>query len=239
MDPGGANLGPVGAVALASYVTVCVGFRPGFLVSVMKGLSFGFETAPFAPVGEMGNHGHERPGPRGGTSPGCTRPAAEAGDTSWRGRAGVHTTDSPAAGEDLDGEKTDTWWNARCGNRKPVILERYGPWEDGKPHPADHFARALGVILQEMQKDHDAGVIRDHLGEIYETEGAAEREMAQFFTPMPPCELMAQMIVDENAPEDARIADPACGSGRLFSPASGSGRRASSSVSIRMRPVPR
>lgn len=96
------------------------------------------------------------------------------------------------------------------------ILERYGPREDGKPHPADHFARALGVILFEMQKDNEAGVIRDHLGEIYETEGAAEREMAQFFTPMPLCELMARMIIDDNAPEKASIADPACGSGRLL-----------------------
>lgn len=96
------------------------------------------------------------------------------------------------------------------------ILERYGPRERGKAHPADHFARALGAIHHGMQEDNQAGVIRDHLGEIYETEGAAEREMAQFFTPMPLCELMAQMIVDENAPEDARIADPACGSGRLF-----------------------
>jgi hypothetical protein len=97
-----------------------------------------------------------------------------------------------------------------------AILERYGPREEGNPHPADHFARALGAIHLEMQKDNEAGVIRDHLGEIYESEGAAEREMAQFFTPMPLCELMARMIIDENAPEDARIADPACGSGRIF-----------------------
>jgi hypothetical protein len=96
------------------------------------------------------------------------------------------------------------------------ILERYGPRQEGKPHPADHFAHALGAILQEMHKDNEAGVIRDHLGEIYETEGAAERETAQFFTPMALCEFMAQMIVDESAREDARIADPSCGSGRLF-----------------------
>ena len=40
--------------------------------------------------------------------------------------------------------------------------------------------------------------------------------MAQFFTPMPLCELMARMTIDETAPENARIADPACGSGRLL-----------------------
>ena len=96
------------------------------------------------------------------------------------------------------------------------VLERYGPREDGKPHPADHFARALGAIMLEMQKDNETGVIRDHLGEIYETNGAAEREMAQFFTPMPLCELMARMTIDDSAPEKACIADPACGSGRLL-----------------------
>ncbi|WP_169309574.1 N-6 DNA methylase [Rhodomicrobium vannielii] len=67
-----------------------------------------------------------------------------------------------------------------------------------------------------MHQDNADGVIRDHLGDIYEAERAAEREMAQFFTPMPLCELMARITIDENAPEDARIADPACGSGRLL-----------------------
>ena len=80
----------------------------------------------------------------------------------------------------------------------------------------DHFANALGAMHLAMHQDNEAGVIRDHLGDIYEAEGAAEREMAQFFTPMPLCELMARMTIDETAPENARIADPACGSGRLL-----------------------
>jgi type I restriction-modification system DNA methylase subunit len=93
------------------------------------------------------------------------------------------------------------------------ILERYGKREPGKPHPADHFAHALGAIILEMQKDNQAGVTRDHLGEIYETEGAAEKEMAQYFTPMPLCEFMAQMIIDDQAPENARIAELTCQNG--------------------------
>lgn len=100
--------------------------------------------------------------------------------------------------------------------RYMATIGRYGPREPGKPHPADHFAHALGAIYLAMHQDNADGVIRDHLGEIYEAEGAAEREMAQYFTPMPLCELMARMTIDENAPEDAHIADPACGSGRLL-----------------------
>jgi type I restriction-modification system DNA methylase subunit len=119
------------------------------------------------------------------------------------------------------------------------VLERYGPREDGTPHPADHFAHALGAIMLEMRKDNEAGVIRDHLGEIYETEGAAEREMAQFFTPMPLCELMARMTVDDSAPENARIADPACGSGRLLLACTVFGPTVCSSASIKTSPAPR
>ena len=104
----------------------------------------------------------------------------------------------------------------RDEDRYMATMKRYGARENGKEHPADHFARALGAIQFEMVKDNDAGVIRDHLGEIYETEGASEKEMAQYFTPMPLCQLMANMTIDEAAPEEARIADPACGSGRLL-----------------------
>jgi hypothetical protein len=67
-----------------------------------------------------------------------------------------------------------------------------------------------------MMEDNTAGVIRDHLGEIYEIEGQSEKGFSQYFTPMPLCELMASLTIDENAPEDARIADPACGTGRLL-----------------------
>jgi len=100
--------------------------------------------------------------------------------------------------------------------RYMATMSRYGPREPGKSHPADHFANALGAIHLAMHEDNAASVLCDHLGEIYEAEGAAEREMAQFFTPMPLCELMARMTIDETAPENARIADPACGSGRLL-----------------------
>jgi hypothetical protein len=100
--------------------------------------------------------------------------------------------------------------------RYMATMSRYGPREPGKSHPADHFANAVGAIHLAMHEDNAASVIRDHLGEIYEAEGAAEREMAQFFTPMPLWELMARMTIDGTAPEDARIADPACGSGRLL-----------------------
>jgi hypothetical protein len=49
------------------------------------------------------------------------------------------------------------------------ILERYGPRESDIPHPADHFAHALGAIQLEMQKDKDADVIPTKLlvGEFF------------------------------------------------------------------------
>jgi hypothetical protein len=100
--------------------------------------------------------------------------------------------------------------------RYMATMRRYGPQETGKAHPADHFANALGAMHLAMRQDNKAGVLRDHLGEIYEAEGAAEKEMAQFFTPMALCEMMARMTIDETAPENARIADPTCGSGRLL-----------------------
>jgi hypothetical protein len=37
--------------------------------------------------------------------------------------------------------------------------------------------------------------------------------MAQYFTPMPLCEFMAQMIIDDQAPENARIAELTCQNG--------------------------
>ena len=72
--------------------------------------------------------------------------------------------------------------------RYMATMSRYGPREPGKSHPADHFAKALGAMHLAMHQDNAAGVMRDHLGEIYEVESAAEREMAQFFTPTPVCE---------------------------------------------------
>ncbi|MDZ4790809.1 MAG: N-6 DNA methylase [Hyphomicrobiales bacterium] len=104
----------------------------------------------------------------------------------------------------------------RDEERYMETMRRYGPLVPGKNHPADHFAAALGAVHLAMAKDNEAGVIHDHLGEIYETEGASEKEMAQFFTPMPLCQLMARMTIDETTPEDAVISDPACGSGRFF-----------------------
>ena len=105
---------------------------------------------------------------------------------------------------------------AYCGDEEAYMatMKRYGPREDGKDHPADHFAHALGALQLAMMKSDKAGEVRDHLGEIYEQLSVQSKEMGQYFTPMEICRLMAEMTIGDDIPEDARIADPACGSGR-------------------------
>ncbi len=49
---------------------------------------------------------------------------------------------------------------------------------EGKP--CGSFANALGAIHLAMHEDNAASVLRDHLGEIYEAEGAAERKWRSF-----------------------------------------------------------
>ncbi|MGE0290067.1 MAG: N-6 DNA methylase [Bradyrhizobium sp.] len=95
-----------------------------------------------------------------------------------------------------------------------AIMARYGPREapmGQKDHPADHFARALGVWMAAMQAEP-----ADYLGRVYEEQAVANAYAGQFFTPESVVELMAAMTLPEDLPDDSVVADPACGSGRML-----------------------
>ena len=99
-----------------------------------------------------------------------------------------------------------------------AIMGRYGPREapmphlpGGKDHPADHFARALGVWMRAMQAEP-----ADYLGRVYEEAAVANQYAGQFFTPESVVEVMAAMTMPDALPDDAVVSDPACGSGRML-----------------------
>ncbi len=95
-----------------------------------------------------------------------------------------------------------------------AIIQRYGkrtaPMGE-KDHPADHFARALGAWMQAMQTKP-----ADYLGLTYEQEAIANAYNGQFFTPESLSELMAQLTMPDELPDNALVCDPACGSGRTL-----------------------
>jgi hypothetical protein len=97
-----------------------------------------------------------------------------------------------------------------------AIMRKYGPRLEGRDHPADHFANALGAFLLACRTESALnGTFPDYLGRIYEEEALTNKYTGQFFTPEPLCQMMAQMTV-EPTQEPITIADPACGSGRFF-----------------------
>ena len=95
-----------------------------------------------------------------------------------------------------------------------AIMRRYGPRDapmDTNDHPADHFARALGIWIRAMQMEP-----ADYLGRIYEEQAITNAYQGQFFTPEPVVELMAAMTMPDDIADDAIVHDPACGSGRML-----------------------
>ncbi|MEQ1694356.1 MAG: hypothetical protein ABL901_00815, partial [Hyphomicrobiaceae bacterium] len=66
------------------------------------------------------------------------------------------------------------------------IMRRYGPRKapmGEKDHPADHFARALGELMQVCQTESTLnGSFPDTLGHIYEEESITNKYSGQFFT---------------------------------------------------------
>ena len=94
------------------------------------------------------------------------------------------------------------------GRMEELYLETVGKYE--KPE-AYTLAEAFGALVIEMTGD-GSGMV-DVLGKFFE-ENLSHGRNGQFFTPQPICDMMAQM----NAPVKfgARIADPACGSGRML-----------------------
>jgi type I restriction-modification system DNA methylase subunit len=74
------------------------------------------------------------------------------------------------------------------------------------------FSEALGALVIEMTGPHGDGMV-DVLGKYFE-ENLSYGKNGQFFTPQNICDMMARMN-NPVKPID-RIADPACGSGRML-----------------------
>lgn len=92
-----------------------------------------------------------------------------------------------------------------------AIMRKYGSREEGKQHPADHFAHALGAWMRAMQQSP-----ADYLGTVYEQEAVTNKYSGQFFTPEAITELMAAISMPDDPPDTAIVSDPACGSGRML-----------------------
>lgn len=99
----------------------------------------------------------------------------------------------------------------RDDNAYMKIMGKYGPRDSGRPHPADHFARALGEWMGAMQQNP-----ADYLGLVYEQEAVTNKYSGQFFTPESITELMAALTMPDELPDTALVSDPACGSGRML-----------------------
>lgn len=108
--------------------------------------------------------------------------------------------------------------NPDCPHEKAFmeIMSGYGPRQEGRDHPADHFKAAMWTVMDMMKAENVTKTIRDHLGEIYEQEEAYNPHLGQFVAPMPLCQLMAEFTSKGEHREHETINDPACGSGRMF-----------------------
>lgn len=73
------------------------------------------------------------------------------------------------------------------------------------------ISEALAALVVEMTGD-GSGMV-DVLGTYFE-ENLSHGRNGQFFTPQPVCDMMAQLNMPVKA--GARVADPACGSGRML-----------------------
>lgn len=95
------------------------------------------------------------------------------------------------------------------GAKEEEYLKTINKYE--KPD-AYKFSDALGALVIEMTGTDGEGMI-DVLGKYFE-ENLSFGKNGQFFTPQPICDMMARMMNPVQPTE--RIADPACGSGRML-----------------------
>lgn len=99
------------------------------------------------------------------------------------------------------------------------IMDRYPNDRDKGEREADLFAKSFQILLSKMKADQQTGAEpREYLGDIYmEVAGNySVQGMGQYFTPQPVCDMMAQMTIPDADEDSPRVADPACGSGRLL-----------------------
>ena len=103
--------------------------------------------------------------------------------------------------------------NKLTGVYEYQYMQLIGRYKENKSHeqgkrPADYMTEAWGCLLKETKElGHDV------LGEIYMTQ-ISFGEHGQFFTPIPVCDMMAQITGSPTSGQ--QVGDPTCGSGRLF-----------------------
>lgn len=80
------------------------------------------------------------------------------------------------------------------------------------------FPKLFALWLTSVARVYeDTGKPYDLLGEFYMKVVGGNEKTGQFFTPMPVCELMAQIAVGENSNQQYKsMCDPSCGSGRTL-----------------------
>jgi len=99
------------------------------------------------------------------------------------------------------------------------VMGRYPNDRDKGEREADLFKEAFWLLHDQMAKDREMGAEpKEYLGGIYmEIVGNYSAQgMGQYFTPQPVCDMMAQLTIPNTEDEALRVADPACGSGRLL-----------------------
>jgi hypothetical protein len=90
-----------------------------------------------------------------------------------------------------------------------ATVAKYAAGEKGK-RPVDHLAAAFARLVAIMDDTRE-----DILGDLFQG-GITYGEHAQYFTPAPVCDLMAQLTAGDEPGLGHTINDPCCGSGRML-----------------------
>jgi len=118
-------------------------------------------------------------------------------------------------------EFTHHWVDPETGHLRGRYTDKY--LAVAKRYEPDHIREHYPPLCRAIMAAYDQGVTAeggwcDPLGDYFQ-EIASQRDKAwkgQFFTPIPVCDMMAQLTLQEKPPkEEQRVLDPACGSGRM------------------------
>lgn len=90
-----------------------------------------------------------------------------------------------------------------------ATVGKYAVGEKGN-RPVDQLAAAFGKLVAIMEDTRE-----DILGDLFQG-GITYGEHAQYFTPAPVCDLLAQVTAGDEPGLGRRFCDPCCGSGRML-----------------------
>lgn len=98
-------------------------------------------------------------------------------------------------------------WSLDYNPNLQVTRDRYTPKE--RTQFGRLMQESILTLNQQIKTDTD---YYDLFGTFYEAEGLTNKHFAQFFTPLPICQFMAQIVDPQSK---ASFSDPCCGSGRF------------------------